>query len=115
MGPDTVLQAKEIMMILPLAPAKTCHRFTGESSNGRTADSDSVNLGSNPSSPAIQIIKPLFRGFIICIVVGSIFEPRSTNLPGANLNARSAAPKGWSPWMGGIILVPQPYIKKAPE
>ena len=24
----------------------------GESSNGRTADSDSVNLGSNPSSPA---------------------------------------------------------------
>ncbi len=26
--------------------------FGGESSNGRTADSDSASLGSNPSSPA---------------------------------------------------------------
>ena len=27
--------------------------YTGESSSGRTADSESVNEGSNPSSPAI--------------------------------------------------------------
>ena len=34
---------------MDLVPA----REFGESSNGRTTDSDSVNLGSNPSSPAI--------------------------------------------------------------
>ena len=35
-------------------PAASILVTTGESSNGRTADSDSVNLGSNPSSPAIH-------------------------------------------------------------
>ena len=38
----------------------------GESSNGRTADSGSVNLGSNPSSPAKSVNRQnfLFRGCV---------------------------------------------------
>jgi hypothetical protein len=39
---------------------KRCNikRLIGEWCNGSTTDSDSVCLGSNPSSPAIQILFP---------------------------------------------------------
>jgi hypothetical protein len=37
-----------------LAKAKVFQRLGGGSSNGRTTDSDSVNLGSNPSPPATK-------------------------------------------------------------
>lgn len=38
------------------------NQFIGESSNGRTADFDSVNLGSNPSSPKlVQNLQFIFQ------------------------------------------------------
>ncbi len=45
--------------VYSMCPVKSGFLFIdldGESSNGRTADFDSVSLGSNPSSPGYQLI-----------------------------------------------------------
>ena len=51
---------------MDLVPA----REFGESSNGRTTDSDSVNLGSNPSSPAIYSKARRLAGFFLAGELG---------------------------------------------
>jgi hypothetical protein len=46
----------------------------GGSSSGRTTDSDSVYLGSNPSPPA-KLKAPLTRGFVFAAPAGVAVGP----------------------------------------
>ena len=46
----------------------------GESSNGRTAVSDTVNPGSSPGSPAKKIYKQIiFKGFLDLLKIKILF------------------------------------------
>ena len=96
-------QARNNIPYQGLSPEAT-YGAGGGSSNGRTADSDSVNLGSNPSPPAKRNKAHPEVGLVAFgLVDGS--NLRSTKSPGAILNARSAARRaeGRTP---GVILVP---------
>src|SRR3569832_162504 len=89
-------------------PACTLQPGIGGSSSGRTADSDSANLGSNPSPPAIFLSFSVIHVFHFCNTSRSVLFFFKISLHPPSFIRRVSPPSSLLSVINGLITEHQP-------